>query len=443
LKKIFGFRASAPRLEATIIPRDQHSISRRNISQNALKVMYRLNNAGYSAYLVGGSVRDLLLGRIPKDFDVATNARPEQVKRLFRNSLLIGKRFRLVHVRFGHEIIEVATFRAMTTKLNKHRQQAQHGMLLRDNVYGTLEEDAERRDFTINALYYNIEDLSLVDYCGGVADLEQKMLRIIGEPRQRYHEDPVRLLRVIRFAGKLGLNIEPATEEPIAELAPLLQHVPAARLFDEILKIFHSGHASEILPLLRRHKLFEQLFPQVAACLNSEHAPQVEQLLTLVYKNTDARINENKAISAGFLFAALLWYPLQQLTQQLLTQEQPSGLARNSATHEVIARQIEQITIPRRFSIMIREIWDLQYRFTKMHPKRVIRLAAHPRFRAGYDFLLLRAQVEEDVKPLADWWQQFYEADTTQRQQLLEKSNLPKTKKRRRRSKRARELSSH
>jgi len=443
LKKIFGFGTSMPRLEATIIPRDQHIISRRNISQNALKVMYRLRDAGYSAYLVGGSVRDLLLGRSPKDFDVATNAKPEQVKRLFRNSLIIGKRFRLIHVRFGHEIIEVATFRANTSsRSHKHRQHAQHGMILRDNVYGTLEQDAERRDFTINALYYNIQDLSIVDYCGGVEDLKHKTLRIIGEARQRYHEDPVRLLRIVRFAGKLGLTIDPTTEEPIAELAPLLQHVPAARLFDEVLKIFHSGHASEIIPLMRRYKLFEQLFPQISACLESEHNSQAERLLILVCKNTDERIHENKGISPGFLFAALLWYPLQHLTQQLLAQEQPAGIVRNLAPHQVIARQIEQITIPRRFSIMVREIWDLQYRFTKMNPKQITRLLEHPRFRAGYDFLLLRSQAGEDVKKLSDWWQQFYEADTEQRQQLLEKSKMPKTKKRRRRKKRAHEQQS-
>jgi len=409
-------------------------ITRKHISPNALKVLYRLRDAGYSAYLVGGSVRDLLLERIPKDFDVATNAKPEQVKKLFRNSLLIGRRFRLAHIRFGQEIIEVATFRAgASLKRGLQQQTAEHGMLLRDNVYGTLEEDAERRDFTINALYYNIADFSIVDYCGGVADLKNKTLRIIGEPRQRYHEDPVRLLRAIRFAGKLGLQIDEATQAPITELAPLLKHVPAARLFDEVLKLFHSGHASEIFPLLQRYKLFEQLFPQLTACLEDEQQTATEKLLQLVCHNTDVRIAEGKAISPGFLFASLLWHPLQKSIKHHLQDNPIIAVARNIASHEVIAKQIEQITIPRRFSIMIREIWELQYRLTKTNPKYIERILAHPRFRAAYDFLLLRAQIGEDIQPLAQWWQQFYEADTLERQKLL--ANAPKHKKRRRKRK--------
>ncbi len=398
--------------------------------------MYRLHDAGFSAYLVGGSVRDLLLDRIPKDFDVTTNARPEQIKKLFRNCLLIGRRFRLAHVRFGQEIIEVATFRAApsSSKFSKLHQTAEHGMLLRDNVYGTLEEDAERRDFTINALYYNIADYSIVDYCGGVNDLKQKTLRIIGDPRQRYHEDPVRLLRVIRFAGKLGFQIEPTTQAPIAELTPLLKHVPAARLFDEVLKIFHSGHANEILPLLHQYNLLEQLFPQLAACLEDEQKKSIEKFLTLICQTTDARIAENRTISPGFLFAGLLWAPLQKSIQQHLQQEDNTlAIAYSMASHEVIAKQIEQITIPKRFSMMIREIWDLQNRFHKISSKYATRMITHPRFRAAYDFLLLRAQAGENIQTLAHWWQQFYEADPAERQHLLEQ--VPKTKKRKRKRK--------
>lgn len=389
-----------------------------------MKVLYRLRDAGFSAYLVGGGVRDLLLGRQPKDFDVATDARPEQVKKIFRSCLLIGRRFRLAHVRFGYEIVEVATFRANSaSKFNKQLQTAEHGMILRDNVYGTLEEDAERRDFTINALYYNIADYSIVDYCGGFADLDQKIIRIIGDPRQRYHEDPVRLLRAIRFAGKLGFQIDAATEAPIAELAPLLKHVPAARLFDEVLKLFHSGHAAHIVPLLRQHHLFEQLFPQLAACLAEDKMPFTENILMLTCQNTDARIAADKPVSPGFLFAALLWQPLQKSIQHYLQEGQPIAAACHLAGHEALARQMEQITIPRKFSVMVREIWDLQHRLHKKNPKSVNRVISHPRFRAAYDFLLLRAEAgENNILPLAKWWQRFYEADSATRQQLLEKT---------------------
>ncbi len=436
LKKLFNFRKAAP-LEPAIVPREQHIITRKNINPNALKVMYRLQDAGFSVYLVGGSVRDLLLDRHPKDFDVATNARPEQVKKLFRNCLLIGRRFRLAHIRFGQEIIEVATFRAAPSlkKSSKKHQTAEHGMLLRDNVYGTLAEDAVRRDFTINALYYNIADFSIVDYCGGFADLKDKTLRIIGDPRQRYHEDPVRLLRVIRFAGKLGFAIDPATREPIIELAPLLQHVPAARLFDEVLKLFHSGHASDILPLLSEYHLFEQLFPQLADCLTGEQAAVTKKIIALVCQNTDARINEDKTVSAGFLFASLLWQPFQHAIARYLQQGDTLADARHSAERQVISQQIKHITIPKRFSLMIKEIWDLQYYFEKINVKYVTRTVNHPRFRAAYDFLLVRAQASKDIQTVAKWWQKFYEADTAERQQLLD--SVPKTSKRRRKRKKS------
>lgn len=431
-KKIFGKHQDLHK-NAIIIPREQHSISRSNISANALKVLYRLHEAGFSAYLVGGSVRDLLLGHAPKDFDVATNARPEQVKKLFRNCLLIGRRFRLAHIRFGHEIVEVATFRGSENKKSrKDRYAAEHGMLLRDNIYGTIEEDAWRRDFTINALYYNISDFSVVDYCGGMDDLKNKLIRIIGDPIKRYQEDPVRLLRTIRFAGKLNLTIHPETAKPIIDNAQLLQHVPIARLFDETLKLFHSGKATIICQLLQQYHLFTELFPSTAQYLNPEH-PIAEKLLQICCQNTDIRINEGKSVSAGFLFACLLWYPMQQLTENYLKNNYLSYMAYHKAAQEVISKQTKHISIPKRFTQMVREIWDMQLRLSNPQKRFVIRLLNHPKFRAAYDFLLLRAQAGDVSQDIADWWLQFESGDDTARHQLLAK--LPDTKKIRRRKK--------
>lgn len=431
-KKIFASNKNSHK-NATVIPRTEHSISRNNISPNALKVLYRLHEAGFSAYLVGGSVRDLLLGRIPKDFDVATDARPEQVKKLFRNCLLIGRRFRLAHIRFGHEIVEVATFRGSENrKSRKHRYTAEHGMLLRDNIYGTIEEDAWRRDFTINALYYNIADFSVVDYCGGMIDLKNKMIRIIGNPLKRYQEDPVRLLRTIRFAGKLDLQIHPHTAAPITDNAHLLQHVPAARLFDEILKLFHSGKASVIYGLLKQYHLFNQLFPQVALYPEQNYF-SVDKMLQLCCQNTDARINQGKSVSPGFLFACLLWQPLQQLTEDYIKNGCPGYMAYHKAAQEVISTQTKRISIPKRFTQMIRDIWDMQSRLSNPQKRFVMRLFNHPKFRAAYDFLLLRAETGEIPAEIADWWLQFESSDDTTKHQLLAK--LPDSKKTKRRKK--------
>lgn len=427
LKKLFGKRKTT-QYQPLIIPRTQHRISRQDISPNALKVLYRLHDAGYAAYMVGGGVRDLLLGHAPKDFDIATDARPEEVKKLFRSALLIGRRFRLVHVRFGREIVEVATFRGgESNKSHKQRTTAEHGMLLRDNVYGTLEEDAWRRDFTVNALYYNIADHSVVDYCGGIKDLETRTLRIIGDPEKRYQEDPVRLLRTIRFAGKLGLNIEAETAKPIIGLAPLLQHVPPARLFDEALKLFHCGQALATFKLLRDYHLFAELFPQAAACLIENDL--TEKILEISCKNTDARIHEQKTVSPAFLFASVLWQPMQKATQKFINNGLPTNIAQDKAIHEVLSKQIKRISIPRRFSMAVREIWQMQYRFARQQKHQVIHLIGHPRFRAAYDFLLLRTEAGEISPTIADWWTDFTQATDEVRKQMLEK--LPKPKKRR------------
>lgn len=363
-------------------------------------------------------MRDILLRQKPKDFDIATNASPENIKKLFRNCLLIGRRFRLAHIRFGREIIEVSTFRAQSKKKSfKHRKIAKHGMLLRDNVYGTIEEDVWRRDFTMNALYYNIADFSLVDYCGGLTDIQNKIVRIIGEPRVRYQEDPVRLLRAIRFAGKLNFQLDPATAEPIQELAPLLRHVPPARLFEEVLKLFHHGQAFRTYHLLQQYHLLNELFPQ--ANQDSFEDP-TNKLLELACDNTDKRIHQGKTVSPAFLFAIFLWPNVQKKAQQLITQHTPTFIAYQQAVSYALSQQQKLITIPRRYTTAIREIWDLQHRLLQRRPFMLNRLMNHARFRAAYDFLLLRAEIKQIDPEIAYWWTNFLEANDETRKQLIQ-----------------------
>ena len=390
-----------------VIPRDAHSLSRANISPNALKVLYRLKSAGYQAHLVGGGVRDLLLGREPKDFDVATDASPEEVRDVFRNSRLIGRRFRLVHVQFGREIIEVATFRAGQDAQQAEPLQSDEGMLLRDNVYGNIEQDALRRDFTVNALYYNIADFSIIDYAGGVEDLNNGVLRLLGDPETRYREDPVRMLRAVRFAAKLGFRIASGTELPIPGFAPLLADVPAARLFEEMLKLFLGGTAVGSFEKLRQYDLFAELFPETDSCLAElDH----EFPLTLVLKgleNTDNRVREEKPVTPAFLFAILLWEPVRQRSEVLQAGGDAPYQAIQKAAGEVVSRQLKRVSLPRRFSTPMQEIWSLQPRFSQTRGKRPLKLLAHPRFRAAYDFLLLRAESGEADPELAAWWSDF------------------------------------
>jgi poly(A) polymerase len=393
-----------------IIPRAEHVISRANISENALKVLYRLKNAGFHAHLVGGGVRDLLLGREPKDFDVATDARPEQVREVFRNCRLIGRRFRLAHVHFGREIIEVATFRSRHDGGGEGSQN-EEGMLLRDNVYGSIEDDALRRDFSVNALYYNIDDFSVIDYADGMQDLQAGVLRLLGDPEERYREDPVRMLRAARFAAKLGFILDPATETPIGALASMLSAVPPARLFEEVLKLFLGGTAVASFEKLRHFGLFGELFPQTEQALaREEHAFP----LTLVLKgleNTDARVAEGKPVTPAFLFAVLLWEPVRLRAQAL----QAGGLAESpalvQASAEIIDAQCGTVAIPRRFSTPMREIWTMQPRFGFTAGKRVQRTLTHPRFRAAYDFLLLRSAAGEADPEQAAWWTRRQEED--------------------------------
>lgn len=391
------------------IPRDQHSISRDHLSDNALKVLYRLHNAGYQALLVGGGVRDTLLGLDPKDFDVATDATPEQVNHLFRNSRLIGRRFKLVHVVFGRDVIEVATFRAPHSDEVSQKTAAtgEQGMILRDNVYGSKDEDAMRRDFTINALYYDIADFSVHAYAGGWEDLQQHRIRLIGDPETRYREDPVRMLRAVRFAAKLQFTIEKQTAAPIKAMAPLLQQVPAARLFEEILKLFLHGRALETLRLLREHHLFEPLFPATEQCIRLQ--PETLILVENTMANTDVRIQAGKSVTPYFFLAALLWPQVVRLKAEFEQTGLPPYPALQKAADRALSQQIRSAAIPKRLSIPMREIWELQLRMAKTQSRRCQELLSHPRFRAAYDFILLREQSGENLANLGAFWTKLQE----------------------------------
>ncbi|HEY9400699.1 MAG TPA: polynucleotide adenylyltransferase PcnB [Luteimonas sp.] len=388
------------------VPRDAHSISRKDISPNALRVLYRLRDAGYAGYLVGGAVRDLLVGGSPKDFDVATSATPEEVRHLFRNSRLIGRRFRIVHVVFGREIIEVATFRANVDDGSGDRQLHEGGRLLRDNVFGTIEDDAIRRDFTANALYYAIEDFSVRDYTGGFQDVEDRLLKLIGDPEQRYREDPVRMLRAIRLAAKLGFRIDEATAAPIPELAPLLREAAPARLFEECLKLFLSGYAVEGFLGLERHGLLPALLPETAAALKSNRSGALRRMLIEGLRGTDVRVANGEPVSPAFLFALLLWPAYCRALMALQAQGVQAAEAQRRAADRVTVHQLATIALPRRFSLPMQEIWLLQSRLAQRQRKRVVRLLAHPRFRAAYDFLVLRQFASNEHAEEVAFWQQ-------------------------------------
>lgn len=389
-----------------VIARADHCISRKDISPNALRVLYRLQDAGYDAYIVGGAVRDLLIGGHPKDFDVATNATPEQVKAQFRNCRLIGRRFRLAHIMYGSEIIEVATFRAAGDDSQGDRQTHEEGRLIRDNIYGTLEEDAVRRDFTANALYYTVKDFSVRDFIGGYADVHNKLLKMIGDPEARYREDPVRMLRAIRLAAKLDFTIDDDTAKPIPELATLLESASSARLFDEVLKIFLAGSAESSLLLLEKYGLLDVIFADTAKALQTNRSGALRAMLLKAMQNTDARIKAEKSVAPGFLFACLLWPAYCRELALLQNSGCDLTVAQQRASDRVTLRQIERVAIPRRFSIQMHEIWQLQSRFTQRQRKRVFRLLAHPRFRAAYDFLELRAFGAPELTEELEFWRE-------------------------------------
>ncbi|PXF64576.1 polynucleotide adenylyltransferase PcnB [Kangiella spongicola] len=409
-----------------IIPRDQHTVSRKDISDSALKVLYRLNKAGYDAFLVGGGVRDILLGLNPKDFDITTNATPEQIRALFRNSRIIGRRFKLVHIMFGREVIEVATFRA---HCDSNIQQAKDGMILRDNVYGTIEEDAERRDFTINALYYNVRDFSVHDYCNGLTDLRKRQLRMIGDPETRYKEDPVRMLRAVRLATKLGLTIEEKTLEPISRLAHLLEQIPAARLFEEYRKMFLAGKGEAMFEALQTHGLLSKLFPATEQLLAAH--PDFESFIQAALENTDKRIASDNTVNPAFLIAVFLWQPLLERAHQLETKGHSYNDAFFKSMGLTLAEQSQFISIPKRYSLVIRDIWAQQIRLPQRHGKKVWSVLNHPRFRAAYDFLVLRAESDPSLREIADWWTKFQDADKAEQQAMLPKNRRRKVKRRR------------
>lgn len=411
-----------PELALNVITRQEHNISRQLISENALKVLYRLHGAGFDGYLVGGGVRDLLLNHTPKDFDIATNATPEQIRQLFRNCRLIGRRFRLAHIMFGRDVIEVATFRGHHQEINQHiAAQSEAGMLLRDNVYGTIDEDAERRDFTVNAMYYNIADYSIHDYAGGIEDLDDKLIRLIGDPQTRYREDPVRMLRAIRFAVKLDFDIEEDTAAPIETLAPLLKEIPSARLYEESLKMLQSGHGLETYHLMREYNLFQPLFPQVAEYFSEDYSSQTEQMLDLVLDSTDLRIEDGKRINPAFMFAAFLWYPMVTIAEQLMASKALNFYdAVMEASNDILDQVVKSIAIPRRHTTTIREIWQMQLRLPRRNGKRAFRLLELNKFRAGFDFLEMRGEIEGgDVQKLAKWWQTFQNAGRNMRQAMV------------------------
>jgi len=386
-----------------IIPRDQHNISRRNISKAALRVLYHLNESGHAAYLVGGAVRDLLLERQPKDFDVATSATPEEVKRLFRNCRLIGRRFRLAHVVFGREIIEVATFRGVGEEGCDGDRRLVDGRLVRDNIWGTIEEDAVRRDFRVNAMYYDISDFSVRDYVGGMQDLEDRVLRLIGDPATRYHEDPVRMLRAVRLAAKLDMRIDDAATAPFADLGSLLADAAPARLFDETLKMFLSGHGLKSFRLLEQCGLLHFMFPATARAL-ARGDEGLRALVETGLANTDARVNADKSVTPAFLYAVLLWGEARDVAQVAVAQGVPPADAWEQAAARTIAEQCQRVAVPRRFTYAVEEIWALQPRFEQLQRKRVLRLMDHPRFRAAFDFLLLRAGESPAIAELGHWW---------------------------------------
>ena len=384
--------------------------------------------------LVGGGVRDLLLGHAPKDFDIATDALPEEVKKLFSNSRLIGRRFRLAHVFFGREIIEVATFRASQADENENnintdldRAHDDSGRILRDNVYGQIEDDVWRRDFTVNALYYDIADFSIVDYTSAMDDVKNRVLRLIGDPETRYREDPVRMLRAIRFAAKLGFSIHPETEQPIFDLGYLLDDIPPARLFDEVLKLFHSGQGVKSLQLLRKYNLLQYLFKQ-ADDLLKQGDDTFDAFIHLALESTDKRINQGKPVTPAFLFAAMLWGTVDKLSDKLKQSGEPGTLAMQNASSTVLSKQVKVITIPKRFSMVVRDIWQMQHRFKFRHGKRAKSLLMHKKFRAAYDFMCIRSQAGEVTDDSCDWWTRI-QTMAPQEQEILLKPAKAKPRK--------------
>ena len=421
--------------EPHTIPSGDHPISPRQITSGAKKVVEQLVSDGYEAYLVGGCVRDLLLGMQPKDFDVATDATPEEVNRLFRRARIIGRRFQIVHVRMGKEVIEVTTFRASHTAEHKGRDQSRRsskGLLLRDNIFGSVTEDACRRDFTMNALYYHPQDNSVFDYADGLSDIQQRLIRVIGNAEERYREDPVRMLRAVRFAAKLGFRIEENSARAIGKLGHLLADIPPARLFDEVLKLLMHGHALATFRLLREFGLFKLLFPATEEALSKDPGYYLE-FLEQAMTNTDKRIRADKRVTPAFLLGAILWPAVLERRKAFESGNSSPVYALQQAAGEVVHRACQRISIPRRFSMPMREIWELQLRLPRRAGTQASRLMENNRFRAGYDFLLLREDAGEIEPGLGEWWTRFQEANEHAREEMTSNLDQPKSRRRRRR----------
>lgn len=385
-----------------IVPAGEHRVTRKSIGRSALKVLDKLHEAGHSAYLVGGGVRDALVGLKPKDFDVATDASPETIRALFRNSRIIGRRFRLVHVVFGREIIEVATFRAAHNK-GEGGEIGAAGRIVRDNVFGTIEEDAYRRDFSVNALYYNIADGSVVDYVGGLEDLDTGVFKLIGDPKTRCEEDPVRVLRAVRLAAKLKFDIEPATLKAMQQTSAELRSTPPPRLFEEVLKLFQGGYALRSFHSVREHNLLTYLFPLLEKRL-AVGDDKLVSMLDAALQNTDRRVAQGKPITPAYLLAFMLWPDVEERAREECENDMSINDALHAAADSVLATQLRIISIPRRFSGPMKEIWQMQPRLERLRGGRALKLIEDRRFRAAYDFLCLRASVDERLTESAAWW---------------------------------------
>ncbi len=423
--------------DAVILSRGEHGISRNNIDKHALKVLYRLHKSGFHACLVGGAVRDLLLGITPKDFDVATDATPEEVNRLFRNCRLIGRRFRLAHVHFGRQIIEVATYRANheTSQLGAHDES---GRIVRDNVFGGLADDVWRRDFTVNALYYDISDFSVIDFVGGYEDLKKRRLHLIGDVETRYREDPVRMLRALRFSAKLDFEIDEESREPIYELGHLLEDIPAARLYEEVLKLFHSGYAVNSFELLLEFDLLRHLFPEAAKSIEQDE--NVKTMLMVAMQSTDDRIQKDMRVTPAFLLAALLWHPVNSRVHQMVEKGMPYSVAIQKSATKILSQQSASVSIPKRFTSTMRDIWGLQTRFHYRAGKRAQSVLEHEKFRAGYDFLCIRVQAGEksdtqDLQKDCEWWTEIQKQNAEQQKNALFNASTKTGKKKRARRK--------
>lgn len=424
---------------AAHVPSTVHHIPPDKVCGRAKDVIRRLQKAGYEAYLVGGCVRDLLLGLVPKDFDIATSARPEEIRRLFNSCRLIGRRFRLAHIYYGRDYLEVATFRAPHDDSDDGGKVNDAGRIIHDNVYGTLDEDVWRRDFTINALFYNPISGELLDFVGGLEDLRHGKIRLIGDPEQRFREDPVRLLRAIRFAAKLGFEIEEYTRQPMTSLAILLEGVSSARLFDEIIKLLHSGDGLNTFRLLREYDLLQHLLPLTAESIDEDTSGNFERMVEMSLGNTDQRLREGKSVMPGFLYAVLLWHKVYLAAHNLEADGMPEIQALNVAATDALRDQVDFTAVPRRFSNITREIWALQSRFHYRDSRRASALLSNARFRAAYDFLCLRAESGEPVQDEAEWWTAFQSATHEEREELCKgvsdkKGSLRRRKKRRKSS---------